>query len=60
MLNYAEKNPKHLYPKLNGYGDKGQRKVCSSSGFHALYLPADRLIHARPSVRYRITLTLSV
>jgi hypothetical protein len=21
------KNPKHLYPKLNGYGDKGQRKV---------------------------------
>ena len=26
-------NPKHLYPKLNGYGDNGQRKVgasCSS------------------------------
>ena len=22
-------NPKHLCPKLNGYGDKGQRKVCS-------------------------------
>jgi hypothetical protein len=21
-------NPKHLYPKLNGYGDNGQRKVC--------------------------------
>ena len=21
-------NPKHLCPKLNGYGDKGQRKVC--------------------------------
>ena len=20
-------NPKHLYPKLNGYGDKGQRKL---------------------------------
>jgi len=20
-------NPKHLYPKLNGYGDNGQRKV---------------------------------
>jgi len=20
-------NPKHLYPKLNGYGDKGHRKV---------------------------------
>jgi hypothetical protein len=45
----------NLYPKLNGYGDKGQRKVWSTSGFHTLYLPADRLMHARPSVRYRIT-----
>jgi hypothetical protein len=25
-------NPKHLYPKLNGYGDNGHRKVCSSCG----------------------------
>jgi len=24
--------PKHLCPKLNGYGDNGQRKVWSSSG----------------------------
>ena len=31
-------NPKHLYPKLNGYGDNGQRKVWSSCGFHVLYL----------------------
>ena len=23
-------NPKHLYPKLNGYGDNGQRKVWAS------------------------------
>ena len=23
-------NPKHRYPKLNGYGDNGQRKVQSS------------------------------
>jgi len=23
-------NPKHLYPKLNGYGDKGRRKVGAS------------------------------
>jgi len=23
-------NPKHLYPKLNGYGDNGQRKVWTS------------------------------
>ena len=27
-------NPKHLYPKLNGYGDNGQRKV----QFHVLHL----------------------
>ena len=25
-------NPKHLYPKLNGYGKNGQRKVWSSCG----------------------------
>ena len=25
-------NPKHLYPKLNGYRDNGQRKVWSSCG----------------------------
>ena len=23
-------NPTHLYPKLNGYGDNGQRKVWAS------------------------------
>ena len=23
-------NPKHIYPKLNGYGDNGHRKVCAS------------------------------
>ena len=26
-------NPKHLCPKLNGYGDNGQRKVWSSGGY---------------------------
>ena len=25
-------NPKHLYPKLNGYGDNGERKVWSCCG----------------------------
>jgi len=25
-------NPKHLYPKLNGYGDSGQRRVGASCG----------------------------
>jgi hypothetical protein len=43
-------NPKHLSPKLNGYGDNGQRKVWSSLGFHALYLSADSLINFRPWV----------
>jgi hypothetical protein len=37
-------NPKHLCPKLNGYGDIGQIKVWSSLGFHALYLSADSLL----------------
>jgi hypothetical protein len=37
-------NPKNLYPKLNGYGDNGQRKVWSSLGFHSLYLTADSFI----------------
>jgi hypothetical protein len=31
-------SPKHLYPKLNGYGDNGQRKVWTSFGFHTLYV----------------------
>jgi hypothetical protein len=26
-------NPKHLCPKLKGYGDNGQRKVWSSGGY---------------------------
>jgi hypothetical protein len=37
-------NPKHLCPKLNGYGDNGQRKVWSSCG----------------STRYRYQLTLLI
>ena len=30
MLNYIEKPQKNLYPKFNGYGDIGQRKVWTS------------------------------
>jgi hypothetical protein len=41
-------NPKHLSPKINGYGDNGQRKVWSSLGFHALYMSAENFMHARP------------
>ena len=46
-------NPKHLYPKLNGYGDNGQRKVWSSCGstyctcFVCCY---PYTAHVRPSV----------
>jgi len=38
-------NPKHLCPKLNGYGDNGQRKVWSSG---ALYLSADKSYRCLP------------
>jgi len=27
MLNYTDITPKHLYPKLNGYGDNGHRNL---------------------------------
>ena len=36
-------NPKHLYPKLNGYGDNGQRKVRSSRGSTYCTFSADAL-----------------
>ena len=31
-------NSKHLYPKLNGYGDNGQRKVWTSLHFRVVYV----------------------
>ena len=34
-------NPKQLYPKLNGYGDNGQRKLWSSCGSTYCTCPAD-------------------
>ena len=36
-------NPKHLYPKLNGYGDNDQRKVRSSCGSTYCTCSADAL-----------------
>jgi len=36
-------NSKHLYPKLNGYGDNDQRKVRSSCGSTYCTLSADAL-----------------
>ena len=43
MLNYR-KTPKHLYPKFNGYGDIGQRKVSTSlvSAYCTLSVPSYR------------------
>jgi hypothetical protein len=35
-------NPKHVCPKLNGYGDNGQRIVWSSGGSTHCNLSADR------------------
>ena len=32
-------NPKHLYPKLNGYGDNGQRRLKLSQLLHTYWLP---------------------
>ena len=32
-------NPKHLYPKLNGYGDNGQRKVWALGCPHTVRRP---------------------
>ena len=36
-------NPKHLYPKLNGYGDNGQRILRSSCGSTYCTCSADAL-----------------
>ena len=46
-------SPKHLYPKLNSYGDNGERKVRSSCG--SMYCTSfaccyPYTAHARPSV----------
>ena len=48
-------NPKHLYPKLNGYGDNGQRKVWSSGGSTPRTLSADGLSHVCPRLPCQIT-----
>ena len=46
-------NPKHLYPKFNGYGDNGERKLWSSSGSPYCNCSAccyPYTAHVRPSV----------
>jgi hypothetical protein len=45
IMMHGQRNIKiNLCPKLNGYGDNGQRKVWSSLGFHSLFLTADSVI----------------
>ena len=48
-------NPKHLYPKLNGYGDNGQRKVWSSGGSTHCTSSADSVPHVCPRLPCQIT-----
>jgi hypothetical protein len=48
-------NPKHLYPKLNGYGVNGQRKVWSSGGSTHCTLSAGGLSHVCPRLPCQIT-----
>jgi len=48
-------NPKHLYPKLNGYGDNGQRKVWSSGGSMHCTCQLSSLIDVCPWVWSPIT-----
>ena len=53
-------NPKHLCPKLNGYGDNGQRKVWSSGGSTQCTCQLTSLIDVCPWVWCPIQLTLAV
>ena len=50
-------NPKHLYPKLNGYGDNGQRKVGGSLRFQILQ-PVQLIRHV--TMRTSLTVECSV
>ena len=47
-------NPKHLCPKLNGYGDSGQRKVWTSWGC-THYTCQLAVIYVRPCVGCHVT-----
>jgi len=53
-------NPKHLCPKLNGYGNNGQRKVWSSGGSTHSTCQLTSLIDVCPWVWCRIQLTPAV
>ena len=55
MLKYTDITQQHLYPKLNGYGDNGQRKVWSSGGSTHCTLSADSVPHVCPRLQCQIT-----
>ena len=48
-------NANHIYRKLNGYGDNGQRKVWSSGGSTHCTLSADMVTHVCPRLPCQIT-----
>ena len=48
-------NPKHLCPKLNGYGDNGQKKAWSSGGSTHCTCQLRSLIDVCPGVRCPMT-----
>jgi hypothetical protein len=48
-------NRKHFCPKLNGYGDNGQRKMWSSGGSTRCNLSADRVPQVCPTLPCQIT-----
>ena len=67
-------NPKHLYPKLNGYGDKSERKVWSScdstyctcfaccypyTAHVRLSISHSRVKHILPSLSTDVTVTVN-
>jgi hypothetical protein len=52
-------NPKHLCPKLNGYGDNGQRKVWFSGGSTHCTYQLTSLTNVCPRVSCGVTSALA-
>jgi len=55
MLKYTDITQKNVYPKFNGYGDNGQRKVWSSGGSTHCTLSDDNVTHVCPRLQCQIT-----
>jgi hypothetical protein len=52
-------NPKHLCPKLNGYGDYGQRNVWASGVSTYCTPPVTSYLSNEPATRYGNAVTLA-